>query len=127
MKMPLLLAAVALTCGTAFAQSEAANNVSSGTAVESPAPSGNSLADKTRRAGHRVADATRRTGHRLGDAMNGHHHKDGDRHARADDREHHARAGRDDSRRMGANRDMDDHSRQARMDDAYANWQKKQK
>jgi hypothetical protein len=120
MKIPALVTVLALACGTAYsaqygsnAADDAANRQHS-TAASTDTPSkakGEGLIDKTKRALHRMGDKMRNAGRKSTD-------KD----------QINAAAERNETRSMGAPAsDGQDSARQRRMDDAYANWQSKQK
>ena len=131
MKIPALVTVVALTCGTAFAaqydsgsadRDAAAANRTHSAAVSSDTQSdgakGGGLIDKTKRAFHRLGEKMRNATHRTANAGR----KSTDRDAINE------QAARNDARSMGAaGSDTHDSDRKHRMDDAYANWQSKQK
>jgi hypothetical protein len=98
MKLPALLAAAALVCGSAFAAQDHTTPGTSAAATQSSTGSGPNLVEKAKRGLHRMGNATRNTLHRIGNA--GHH---------------------SDTRSMGA-AGSDDAARRSRMDDAYGRW-----
>jgi hypothetical protein len=121
MKIPALLTAAALVCGSAFAagqygsaSADRATQSSQSTAAASDSASkakGDGLVAKTKRALHRMGDKMRSAG----------------RKSTANDDINQA-AARHDTRSMGAAAsNTQDSARQRRMDDAYANWKSKQK
>lgn len=104
MRATALIAAAALVCGTAaFAQQSTDHPVRHDKArVEHQAhKTGNNLSNDM----HRLGDKIRNGVHRLGDKL----HASNERH--------------DDTRAMGASGES--HSRQSRMDSAYADWRSK--
>jgi hypothetical protein len=115
MKIRTLLTVVALACGTAFAAQsgtssaeDAANRNQANAASTDTQPKKGGLVDKTKNALHRMGDKIRHAMHR------------NDKNAQT--------ASKSDTSSMGAaGSDTQDSGRQRRMDDAYANWQKKQK
>jgi Skp family chaperone for outer membrane proteins len=118
MKIQALVTVLALACGSAFAaqyssgsaegDAAAMHNQSTAASTDAQPKKGGGLMDKTKNAMHRMGDKMRSVGHRKD--------KDGQT------------AAKDDTRSLGAvGSDTQDGTRQRRMDDAYANWQKKQK
>jgi hypothetical protein len=118
MKTTVLAAILAVSFGTAMAagnysssdkdHSATQNQSTAAAANDQSSAKGEGLIDKTKRALHRMGDKMRSAGHRV------------------------ANSGKKDSdtRAMGAGSATDrdqDSSRQKRMDDAYANWNSKQK
>ncbi|MDB5874816.1 MAG: hypothetical protein JWQ07_4258 [Ramlibacter sp.] len=102
MKIPALVTALALACGTAFAaqtnntaDSSRYNSTATASADTSSKGSGEGLLAKTKRAFHKMGDKMRSVGHKSGS----------------------------DTRTMGAS--GSDNGRRARMDEAYANYAKK--
>jgi hypothetical protein len=121
MKIPALLAALALACGAAVAGPDHAGSVSgpsvSQSSSNSASGSGNGVVDKTKRALHRMGDATRNTLHRIGNAG---------RHSGPNGSDSHASDRGSDTRAMGASgSDSNDSARRSRMDDAYQRWSSK--
>jgi hypothetical protein len=126
MRVQALAVAVALAFGgAAFAQTNSDNvKQDNGTAHQKAAKAknnakaaGGTVADKTKHALHRAGDATRNLGHRIARAT----HTDRSTTAATDE----SRQG--DTRAMGAaGSDNSDSARRARMDESYANWQKRQ-
>lgn len=122
MKATALLAAAALVCGTAaFAQQQdnaaARGETTANTDSMRPADDAPRTKNAVKNLGHKTRNAMHRAGDKMRDVAG--NDKDGDKHARAD---------RHDTRAMGAGRsDMRDQdgSRRQRMDDAYANWKRK--
>jgi rhamnose utilization protein RhaD (predicted bifunctional aldolase and dehydrogenase) len=122
MKIPALLTAAALACGSAFAagqygsgSADSATQRSQSTAVSSDSASksakGDGVVAKTKRALHRMGDKMRSVGRKS-----------------TDNDEINQAAARHDTRSMGAaGSETPDSARQRRMDDAYANWKSKQK
>ena len=137
MKIAALLTVATLTCGAAMAQTGSGSAASQDPMAPRPAettgvphakPGG--VVDKTKNALHRAGDKMRHAGQRVGThvpkAGTAHDSRD---HAMRDqgmrdqrDRDH---AMNSDTRSMGAAGTSSD--RQARMDDAYANWKSKQR
>ena len=119
MKISALVAALALTCGTAAFAAQPGDGESGAkpvpTATADTKASGDGLVAKTKRALHRVGDKISHIGHKAGDKVSDTVHS-----AKRDSR-------KSDTRSMGARRDDDDSSRQARMDAAYENSQKTKK
>jgi hypothetical protein len=119
MKIPALLSAAALVCGSAFAAgqygTESATQRSQSTAAASDSASksakGDGLVAKTKRALHRMGDKMRSAG----------------RKSTANDDINQAAAQRDTRSVGAAGSDTQDSARQRRMDEAYANWKSKQK
>jgi hypothetical protein len=117
MKIPALIAAAVLTCGTVFAQGygstpnrDTANrSPSTTTATDSPSKSTDEgLLAKTKRAFQRMGEKIRSVGNKS---------KDND-----------TTASKSDTRSMGAaGSDTSDSSRQSRMDQAYSNSKSKSK
>ena len=105
MKVPVLLTALALACGSGFANT-ATKDADHPKSEAKTVQSGDSLGAKTKRGLHKMGDKMRAAGHKLARAT------------------HTDKASRDDTRAMGA--PSEDSARRARMDDAYANYQKKQ-
>ena len=105
MRATALIAAAALVCGTAaFAQQSTDHSVrhqDKARAEHQAHKTGNDLNNGM----HRLGDKIRNGVHRLGDKL----HAKNDRH--------------DDTRAMGAS--GENHSRQSRMDGAYADWRSK--
>ena len=121
--IPALLTTAALACGSAFAAGDYSSGSAEGgptqrsqsaaAASDSPSKSakGEGLVAKTKRAMHRMGDKMRSAGRKSSD----------------NDAINQAAAGRD-TRSMGAaGSQAQDSARQRRMDEAYANWQAKQK
>ena len=114
MKIPALITAAALTCGSAFAQygstaerDAPANSKPSAAAPadSQPAGSGEGIMAKTKRALQSLGDKIRSVGNKSSDADK--------------------TAGKDATRSMGAaGSDSADSARRARMDEAYANSKK---
>ena len=120
MKLPVLVTALALACGGAFAQSgndgaAAGPNPNDRTTMSVSEPkSGESVGKKMKRGVTKLADATRRTGHKIAAGIRkATHGKDT------------AQASNDDTRSMGAS-PSEDSARRARMDSAYDNFKRKQ-
>jgi hypothetical protein len=122
-KIPALLTAMALACGGALAAGDYSSGSAEGSATQrsqstavaadsgSKSAKGEGLVAKTKRALHRMGDKMRSAGRKStkGDDIN-------------------QAAASHDSRNMGAaGSDTQDSARQRRMDEAYANWQSKQK
>ena len=120
MKLSTIVAAAALALGgTAIAGDNAGKShdaTHAGRGAHAQAPKGEGLGDKIRRGMHRMGEKTRHALHR----------KDADRTGA------NAYRGPDDTRAMGASgsqaprNDDGDRARRQRMDDAYANWQRRQ-
>lgn len=123
MKTSALIAAVALACGSsAFAaQSDTkteAGRTHSAMADKHAAPASGGVVEKTKNVFRRMGDKMRSAGNRISDKTKG---------ASAN-----SRVGDDaqspDTRAMGATGPgREDQARRARMDEAYSNWQSKQK
>jgi hypothetical protein len=121
MKIAALLTVATLTCGAAIAQTGSgsaaqdpeAPRAAQATGVPHAKPGG--VVDKTKGAMHRMGDKMRHAGDRVGK----HVPKSGRTH---DSNDH---AMNSDTRSMGAA--GSDSGRQARMDDAYANWKSRQR
>ena len=117
MKFTAIVAAVSLTLAgaAAMAQSSSDTAMSQGTtqATTDSQVHHTRLGDKIRNGAHRVGAATRNAGHHIADAARRitHPHR-------------YSEARHDDTQSMGAT--GTDSARQARMDDAYAKYQKKQ-
>jgi hypothetical protein len=117
MKVTALIAAAALTCGTAaFAQQQDTSKATRGDeTAQTDQQQHEGVGQKMRSAMHKLGEKTRHAFHRAGDKTRQVAHRD------------HA----NDTRAMGGpgsakpSRDGDS-SRQARMDSAYADWQSKQ-
>jgi hypothetical protein len=127
MKVQALAVAAALAFGgSAFAQAYSDSNVKhdNGTVHQKAAKTkntakstGGKVVDKTKHALHRAGDATRNLGHRIARAT----HTDGSRTTAADE------SRTNETRAMGAaGPDNVDTGRRGRMDESYANWQKRQ-
>jgi len=129
MKIAALITLATLTCGAAMAQTGSGSAASQDPMAPRPAattgvphakPGG--VVDKTKNALHRAGDKMRHAGQRVGKHVPGskaHHANDQamNTDTRGDTRS--------DTRSMGAS--GSDSGRQARMDDAYANWKSKQR
>jgi hypothetical protein len=122
MKLPVLVTALALACGGAYAQSGSGDGAAAGPntndrttmSVSEPKSSGDSVAKKMKRGVHKFADATRRTGQKIASGVRKATHKDDSAHA-----------SKDETRSMGAS-PSEDSARRARMDSAYENFKRKQ-
>jgi hypothetical protein len=115
MKVQALIAAAAIACGSAaMAQQQDPSSTRAhredATTARADQPDQGKAGSKVGNAMHRLGEKTRHAFHRTGDAMHRTASKDKDR---------------SDTRAMGAAGSGDDHARQARMDDAYANWKAK--
>jgi len=114
MKITALLAAAALACGTAYANTSAttSHDTTKHSAAATDKQSGTThegVGVKTKRALGKMGDKIRSAGHKLAHAT------------------HTDKNASSDTRAMGASgSDTQDSGRQRRMDDAYANWQSKQ-
>ena len=126
MKIAALLTVATLTCGAAMAQTASgsaatqdpmAPRSAQATGVPHAKPGG--VVDKTKSALHRAGDKMRHAGERVGRHVpkSGPHHDSKDHAMNSDTRS--------DTRSMGAA--GTDSARQARMDDAYANWKSRQR
>lgn len=118
MKVTALIAAAALVCGSAALAQQSTDSPARGEeSIRADQQDHGQANEKMRNGAHRLREKMRHGMHRLGDKL----------HARNDkDREHHARsrAGRNDTRAMGASAAgaRGETSRQQRMEDAYATW-----
>ncbi len=123
MKIATLVAVVALATGTAFAagnnsssDQKAAPSHESAAAANDNTHSGDGLMDKTKRALHRMGDKIRNATHRVANS------------GKKSETDRQAQTSGSDTRSMGAaGSNAQDSSRQRRMDDAYSNYQSKQK
>jgi hypothetical protein len=117
MKVQALIAAAAIACGSAaFAQQQdtySNRDHRAGQTAQVDKQDQGKSGSKVGDALHRLGEKTRHAFHRMGDAVHRTASRDRDR---------------SDTRAMGASgaNAGDDHGRQARMDDAYANWKAKQ-
>lgn len=144
MKIAALLTVATLTCGAAMAQTASgspatqdpmAPRAAETTGVPHAKPGG--VVDKTKNALHRAGDKMRHAGERVGKHVpRSGAARDSNEHAmNSDMRQGHHAMNRDmrdkhhavdsDTRSMGAG--GTDSARQARMDDAYANWKSRQR
>ena len=128
MKIAVLITALALTAGTAFAANDASTerdvnarpsqSTSASRNKHTTAGTGTSVAAKTKHALQRAGRKVREAGHRVANAGRRATHRDDNNHAST----------ATDSRSMGAaGTDASDTARQNRMDDAYANYKSRQK
>jgi hypothetical protein len=125
MKIAALLTAATFTCGAAMAQTGSGSAATQDPMAPRPAqttgvphakPGG--VVDKTKNAMHRMGDKMRHAGDRVGKHVpKSGAHKANDQAMNSD--------ARTDTRSMGAA--GSDSGRQARMDDAYANWKSRQR
>ena len=120
MKLSILITALALACGGAYAQSgndgaAAGPNTNDSTTMSQSrdSSSGDSVGKKMKRGVHKLADATRRTGHKIASGLRKATNKDS------------AQASSDNTSTMGA-APSEDSARRARMDAAYDNFKRKQ-
>jgi hypothetical protein len=123
MKIATLAAVVALACGTAFA----AGNNSYGDQKAAPSHESAAAANDNTHSGDGLLNKTKRALHRMGEKMRGATHRvaNSDKKSEADRQ---AQASGSDTRSMGAaGSNAQDSARQRRMDDAYSNWQSRQK
>jgi hypothetical protein len=126
MRVQALAVAVALAFGGAALAQTNSDNVKhdNGTVHQKAAKTkntakstGGKVVDKTKHALHRAGDATRNLGHRIARAT----HTDRNTTTATDE------SRQSDTRAMGAaGSDNVDRGRRARMDESYANWQKRQ-
>jgi hypothetical protein len=118
MKIPALVAALALAGGTAFAAQTAATADAENrnqAAMSANAPKGDGIMDKTKRAFHNMGDKMRSTGSKIAKKIDKADHRD-------NKTEH---ASRSDTRTMGApGAETPENARRSRMDEAYANSKK---
>lgn len=120
MKASALIAAAALTLGTAaFAADDHAARVDENDNTATAQQEHGHANAKMRGGLHRLGEKTRHAMHRLGDKMH-HvaHNERADRHVARNERTDRS----NDTRAMGASGDNSS-SRQARMDEAYSHWQ----
>jgi hypothetical protein len=115
MKIPTLLAALALACGSAFAAGNTSDHAT--TNRDQSAAVSSSTHDSAK--GEGFVAKTKRAFHRMGDKLRSMGHKNETQQAKD----------RDDTRAMGAGGSdaAKDGARQRRMDQAYADYQSKQK
>lgn len=115
MKIPALLAALAVACGSAMAagtSGDSAHRSATTDTQHSAAP------DTAQHSGPSFVDKTKRAFRRMGDKLRAATHTDKDRTESAP---------RNDTRAMGASgSDTHDGSRQRRMDEAYQNYRNQQ-
>ncbi|HSI54719.1 MAG TPA: hypothetical protein VK981_12145 [Ramlibacter sp.] len=117
MKIPALVAALALAGGAAFAQTAATADADNRNQAAMPAdaPKGDGIMDKTKRAFHNMGDKMRATGKKIAKKVDQADHRD-------NKTEH---AARSDTRTMGApGAETPESARRTRMDEAYANSKK---
>lgn len=114
MKMPTLLAALALACGSAFAAGTTSDHVTTHRDQSAAVSSGTHETAK----GEGLVDKTKRAFHRMGDKMRAMGHRNETQHAKD----------RDDTRAMGGpgSDTTQDAARRQRMDEAYDNYRAKQ-
>ena len=121
MKIPVLLTAAALACGSAFAAGEYGSSAESATQRSQSSAVASDSAPKSAK-GEGLVAKTKRALHRMGDKMRSAGRKSPD-----NDAINQAAAGHD-TRSMGAAvSNTQEIDRQRRMDEAYANWKSKQK
>ena len=124
MKIPALLIALALACGSTFAMGDSNSGARHAAADPnySAQPKQEGPIAKTRRALNRMGDKMRNMG---SNARRSTQREDNEYAANRNDRN---AMDRNDTRNMGAaGSDTQDSARQQRMDEAYANWKAKQK
>ena len=122
MKIPALLTAAALACGSAFAAGEYSSGSAEGATQHSQSSAVASDSAPKSAKGEGLVAKTKRALHRMGDKMRSAGRKSSD-----NDAINQAAAGRD-ARSMGAaGSNTQELDRQRRMDEAYANWKSKQK
>lgn len=129
MKIAALLTVATLACGAAMAQtgsgSAAAQDPMAPRAAETtgvPHAKPGGVVDKTKNAMHRMGDKVRHAGERVGKHVpKAGPARNSSDHAMSNDTRGDVPS---DTRSMGASTDS---GRQARMDDAYANWKSRQK
>jgi hypothetical protein len=126
MKIQVLLTALALACGGAYAQGSSDSKMATGTpqATTGAQASGEGLGAKTRRAMNRMGDATRKVTRNAMDKMKGNKDQPNPTLAQGGNPANEPRT-------MGAapstsaQSDSVDSGRRQRMDDAYANFKSK--
>lgn len=117
MKIPASIAALVFACGSAAIAAQAKDaeaGASYSTVAASDQKAGGGVVDKTKDALRRMGDKMRSTGNRISDKV-----------ANQGGQKSTVRDGEQDTRAMGAS--PAEQARQARMDEAYSNWQAKQK
>jgi hypothetical protein len=127
MKIQVLLTALALACGAAYAQGSADSKMAAGTpqATTGAQASGEGLGAKTRRAMNRMGDATRKVTRNAVDKMKGNKDQPNPTLAQGGNPANETRTMGAASSTPSAQSDAVDSGRRQRMDDAYTNFKKK--